>query len=394
MKTRTLHYLLSMMAALLIGLPSMASVPGGEEDTVIIESNGTKIIIQTDSSSDLNGLSSVDINRMVEEITRSMTAASEEMARELAEIERAEEEGRISEDEADERRERAEEEMERQVEAMEEELEAQMEALEMLSEEMERRVIIETEGGETIFGYSTDDDLWEGDDWDDEDDWDDDDWEVEWDMGDNDDPTVGYFDLSIGLNNYLDADGNFPTASEDGFAVKTWSMHWGLGFGAKTRLGSENSPAQIKYGVEIAWSNYNYEGTFVPVKTEDEVIFVDNLQTGYDKNKMNVTTINIPLMLQLTSAKALFLENGFNLGFGGYAGFRTGSNGKFKYRDDNNEKVKMKTKSDYFLTDFQYGLQAQIGIAGVNFFARYGLNTLFQENRGPELTPVVFGIVL
>jgi hypothetical protein len=389
MKTRTLHYMLSMMAALLIGLPSMASVPGGEEDTVIIESNGTKIIIQTDSSSDLNSLSSVDINRMVEEITRSMTAASEEMARELAEIERAEEEGRISEDEADERRERAEEEMERQVEAMEDELEAQMEALEMLSEEMERRVIIETEGGETIFEYSTEDDLWDGDDWDN----DNDDWDAHWDTGNNDDPTVGYFDISIGLNNYLDADGSFPSAGEDG-AVKTWSMHWGLGFGAKTRLGSENSPAHIKYGVEIAWSNYNYEGTFVPVKTEDEVIFVDNLQTGYDKNKMNVTAINIPLMLQLDFSDKRSLENGFNLGFGGYAGFRTGSNGKFKYRDDNNEKVKMVTKSDYFLTDFQYGLQAQIGIAGVNFFARYGLNTLFQENRGPELTPVVFGIVL
>lgn len=126
----------------------------------------------------------------------------------------------------------------------------------------------------------------------------------------------------------------------------------------------------------------------------EEVIFVDNLQTGYDKNKMNVTTINIPLMLQLDFSDKRSLENGFNLGFGGYAGFRTGSNGKFKYRDDNNEKVKMVTKSDYFLTDFQYGLQAQIGIAGVNFFARYGLNTLFQENRGPELTPVVFGIVL
>lgn len=392
MKTKTLQFVLSLMAALVIGMPAMAGVPGGEEDTVIIESNGTKIIIQTDSSSDLNGLSSVDINRMVQEITQSMTTASSEMARELQEIEKAEEEGRISEDEADERRERAEEEMERQIEAMEEELEAQMEALEMLSEEMERRVIIETTEGETIFGYSSDD--WDEGDWDDDDWSDDDDWEVEWDMGDNDDPTVGYFDLSIGLNNYLDADGSFPTAGTDGFAAKTWSMHWGLGFGAKTRLGSENSPAQVKYGVEIAWANYNYEGTFVPVKTEDEVIFADNLQPAYDKNKMNITTINIPLMLQLDFSDKRSLENGFNLGFGGYAGFRTGSNGKFKYRDDNNEKVKMVTKSDYFLTDFQYGLQAQIGIAGVNFFARYGLNTLFQENRGPELTPVVFGIVL
>lgn len=388
MKTKTLKLTLAFLAGLLLSMPTFAAgVPGGEGDTVIIESNGTKIMIQTDSSSDLNGLSSVDINRMVQEITKAMTAASSEMAREMAEIERAKAAGEISDKEAEERQAAAEEELERQVEAMEEELEAQMEALEMLGEEMERRVIIETmDDDDNDFDF----------DWDDEGDWDNDDdddweWDVELDDGGK---NVGYFDFTIGLNNYLNEDGQFPTAGDDGYALKTWSMHWGLGFGAKSRLGNETSPAHIKYGVEMAWTNYNYEGTFVPVKTDDEVIFVDNIQSSYDKNKMNVTTINIPLMLQLDFSDNRATENGFNLGIGGYAGFRIGSNSKFKYRDDNNDKVNMKTKSDFYLNDFQYGLQAQIGVAGVNFFARYALNDLFQENRGPVLTPVVFGIVL
>ena len=391
MKTKTLKLAMALLAGLFVSMPTFAAgVPGGEGDTVIIESNGTKIIIQTDSSSGLNGLSSVDINRMVQEITRSMTAASEEMAREMKAIEEARKAGEISDDEAEERRERAEEELERQVEAMEEELEAQMEALELLNEEMGRRVIIKAMGDdEEDFDYEfnreSDDDEWDEDEWDE-------DWNWDWD--DEGDPTIGYFDLSIGLNNYLDADGQFPAAGTDDYALRTWSMHWGLGFGAKTRLGNENSPAHIKYGIEMAWSNYNYEGTHIPVKTEDETIFPDNLQSSYDKNKMNVTTLNIPLMLQLDFSDNRATENGFNMGIGGYAGLRIGSSGKFKYRDGNNEKVNKKVKSDFFLTDFQYGLQAQIGVAGVNFFARYALNTLFQENRGPELTPVVFGIVL
>lgn len=389
MKTKTLNFAMALLAGLFLSMPTFAAgIPGGEEDTVIIESNGTKIIIQTDSSSDLNGLSSVDINRMVQEITRSMTEASAKMAREMAAIEEARRAGEISEDEAEERRERAEEELEGQVEAMEEELERQMEALELLNEEMERRVIIEAMGEveeESEFNWESEDDEWDEDEWDE-------DWE--WNLDDEGDATIGYFDLSIGLNNYLNADGQFPAAGDVGYALNTWSMHWGLGFGAKTRLGNENSPAHIKYGIEMAWSNYNYDGTNVPVKEADKVDFKDDLQSTYDKNKMNVTTLNIPLMLQLDFSDNRATENGFNMGIGGYAGFRIGSNGKFKYRDMNNDKVKMKTNSDFFLTDFQYGLQAQIGVAGVNFFARYGLNTLFQENRGPELTPVVFGIVL
>jgi len=132
----------------------------------------------------------------------------------------------------------------------------------------------------------------------------------------------------------------------------------------------------------------------VPIKTADEVLFVEGVQQSYNKNKMNITSINVPLMLQLDWSGNRGLENGFNLGIGGYAGFRIGSNSKAKYRDENNEKVKIVNKSNFYLNDFNYGLQAQIGIGGVNLFARYALNTLFQENRGPELTPVVFGIVL
>jgi hypothetical protein len=396
MKTRTLNTLFALFLSVAFMAPAFAAgsylLPEGEKDTVTIESNGTKIIIQTDSSSDLGTLSGMDIASVINDISVETEAAAKEMEEEFAKIRAAEAVGEIDEDEAEERREAAQEKMELRLEAMEDDLETQLEALELFSEEVERRVMIEA--------LEDEENDWDSDDW--EGSWEDDgddDWEDDWDMdwnwdSDNGDPTVGYFDFSIGLNNYVDADGAFPTAGDDLYALNTWSMHWGLGFGGKTRLGNENSPAQVKYGIEMAWTNYAYDRSVVPIKTADEVLFVEGVQQSYNKNKMNITSINVPLMLQLDWSGNRGLENGFNLGIGGYAGFRIGSNSKAKYRDENNEKVKIVNKSNFYLNDFNYGLQAQIGIGGVNLFARYALNTLFQENRGPELTPVVFGIVL
>ena len=391
MKTRTLKNAIALFFSVCVMAPAFAAgpalLPEGEQDTVTIESNGTKILIQTDSGSDLSTLSSLDINAVVEKITKETIAATEEMEAEFAAIKAAEEAGEIDKKEADKRREAAEEKMEARLEAMENDLEKQLEALDLFTQDIEERVMIESLTEEDNDWESDwDEDSFEGDDWDS-------DFEWNWDA-DNGEPTVGYFDFSIGLNNYLHSDGTFPRAGEDLYTLDTWSMHWGLGFGGKTRLGGEESPAHVKYGVEMAWSNYNYDRSVMPIKTEEEVTFVEGIQQSYNKNKMNITTINVPLMLQLDWSDNRGLENGVNVGIGGYAGFRIGSNSKAKYRDENNEKVKIVNKSNFYLNDFQYGLQAQIGIGGVNVFARYALNNLFQENRGPELTPVVFGIVL
>lgn len=391
MKTKTLKNALALFFSACILAPAFAAgpalIPGGEQDTVTIESNGTKITIQTDSTSDLSTLSSLDINTVVENISKETIAATEEMEAEIAAIKAAEEAGEIDAKTANLKREQAQNKMEQRLEAMENDLEKQLEALDLFSQEIEKRVMIESfDEEDNDWESDWKSDSYEGDDWDS-------DFEWNWDA-DNGEPTVGYFDFSIGLNNYVHSDGKFPKAGDDLYALDTWSMHWGLGFGGKTRLGGQESPAHIKYGVEVAWSNYNYDRSVMPIKTSDAVTFVEGIQQSYNKNKMNVSTVNVPLMLQLDWSDNRGLENGVNVGIGGYAGFRIGSNSKAKYRDENNEKVKIVNDSNFYLNDFQYGLQAQIGIGGVNVFARYALNNLFQENRGPELTPVVFGIVL
>ena len=41
---------------------------------------------------------------------------------------------------------------------------------------------------------------------------------------------------------------------------------------------------------------------------------IEGVQQSYNKNKMNITSINVPLMLQLDWSGNRGLENGFNLG--------------------------------------------------------------------------------
>ncbi len=113
---------------------------------------------------------------------------------------------------------------------------------------------------------------------------------------------------------------------------------------------------------------------------------------GLIKSKLAVTTLNLPLMaaLDFQDKKG---RDAFRIGAGGFVGYRLGSHTKIKYKDEGRTR-KDKDRGGYNLEDFQYGLQGTIGIRGLDLFAKYHLNDLFQNNSGIQAQTFSFGISL
>ena len=51
-----------------------------------------------------------------------------------------------------------------------------------------------------------------------------------------------------------------------------------------------------------------------------------------------------------------------------------------RYEDENGNKVKTKTKGDYNVNDFVYGVSAYIGYGEISLYAKYDLQPVFANN--------------
>lgn len=197
------------------------------------------------------------------------------------------------------------------------------------------------------------------------------------------------FYINFGLNNYLTEDGNFP--DDDGAAyglLPLGSRYIALGINHNIMLG--HSPFSLNLGLEIAWNNFMLQEDNLLRKDTGGVSFLP-AQIGYDdpisvqKSKFVQTLIKAPITLRTRLAKNLTID------LGGFAGYRIDSYTKLKYERDGSTR-KDHDKGNFYLSNFQYGLKAQLNFKSVGIFGEYNLNPLFTANRGPDLRVFSFGV--
>lgn len=123
-------------------------------------------------------------------------------------------------------------------------------------------------------------------------------------------------------------------------------------------------------------------------RIEPQILFFEQNQ----KSKLSITSLMIPLLAEFQIPLNHY-KNRLYFSGGAFGGIRLGSHTKIKYRVEG-KKEKLKTPGHYSLQDFRYGLMVRAGYRWVNVFATYELVPFFKENKGPELTPVTFGITL
>lgn len=154
----------------------------------------------------------------------------------------------------------------------------------------------------------------------------------------------------------------------------------------------KNSAFGMFTGLGIGWNNYRFERNTRLNHEEDKLTFPLDEKIDFRKNKLTVSHLNAPLMLEFQTNQRN--PNGqFHISAGVNVSMRLRSHTKYVYRDDGNREKDKEFRS-YHLVPFRYEAIARIGWGRVNLFATYALNGMFKENRGPELYPFNIGLRL
>ncbi len=208
--------------------------------------------------------------------------------------------------------------------------------------------------------------------------------------------TVNNWNLDLGLNNYLQ-NGEFPDALGEPWGLRPLgSRYVALSTINKTRLGQPGSIAHLHWGLSVNWYNFMFQDNVQIQRGPEQAIVAEPVVMGrnLDKSKLTAAYVNTPLMLVLDFGKSR--NRGFNIGFGGYTGYRIAGYSKIRY-EDNNRTRRERNHDNFYLNNWRYGLTAQVGYRGITLFGNYDLNPLFSEGRGPggqNLNAVSFGIRL
>lgn len=202
-----------------------------------------------------------------------------------------------------------------------------------------------------------------------------------------------FFNVDLGVNNYLNADGQFPT-SDNPYAVKGWgSWNVGLNWMAAQRI---SKGLYWNFGVGFQFYNFKFENRdFQAVRGEDMIEFAQRTDVDGFKSKISASYLTAMTMLELDFGK--MNDNGrrgVRIAAGPYVGYRLGGQSKFIYRElEGSGRNKDKQNTGLYLNNLRYGVRGEIGVGRYTFFSTYDLNTLFQDGKGPELNPITFGIV-
>jgi hypothetical protein len=195
------------------------------------------------------------------------------------------------------------------------------------------------------------------------------------------------FDIDLGLNNFVNADDNeVPDLKTTGSKYVSLNMH------LNSQIGGRKSPFYLTSGLEFAFNNYMFDDNYRVQDINGVTSFVEETEINFDKSKLTHSSVNIPLMAVL-KYKRENGKDGFKIGAGGFGGYRLGSHTKLKYELDGNTE-KDKTKDNFNLTDFHYGLEGVVGYGSLDLFVKYNMNDLFKDNRGPRINVISFGLRL
>lgn len=198
--------------------------------------------------------------------------------------------------------------------------------------------------------------------------------------------------LGIGATGYLATGSSISLPPGQEFMELDYARSVGVNLNfLDMRLDIARHGLGLVTGLGLDFRSYAFKNnTFLEVRPDSILAYEDTLHT-YDKNKLKSVYLQVPLMVDInTHADG---KKALHLGFGVIGGVRIGSKLKQIFEEAGDE-TKIKTRGHYQLNPFSADLTVRAGYGNLNFYANYGLLTVFEKGKGMDLVPFELGILL
>ncbi|WP_310554743.1 hypothetical protein [Flavobacterium sp.] len=194
--------------------------------------------------------------------------------------------------------------------------------------------------------------------------------------------TTSQFVFATGINNLVTDD---KISNSDFRYLGSHFYEWGITY--NTRLAKNNNVAHMKYGVSVMYNNLRATDNRY-FQTVGNVTSLTTSAINLKDSRFRNVNIVVPVHFELDFSKTKIANDekifnshkGFRLGLGGFAGVNVKTKQITKYNDAIGNSVETKSKGNYNVSDFVYGLSTYIGYSETSLYLKYDLNTLFENN--------------
>ena len=193
--------------------------------------------------------------------------------------------------------------------------------------------------------------------------------------------------LDLGINGFTDENYGMSNGLEFMELNQPKSLEVSLNF-AEFNIGLQQNKNNVGLvtGMGISYNNYKFDNPYTIRKVNGVIEPLALSAEGYEKSKLTVAWLTVPLMLEFQipvndRSNKLFIAGGI------LGGLNIGSHTKVKWDDK-----KEKERGGFSINPFKYAAICRVGMKDISLFATYNLSPLFKDGKGPELTPFSVGI--
>lgn len=194
--------------------------------------------------------------------------------------------------------------------------------------------------------------------------------------------TTSQMVFAAGFNNLMT---DKKVANSDFKYLDSHFYEWGLTY--NTRILKEDNLLHFKYGMSLMYNNLRATDNRYFQKNGEQTDLITNT-VNLDESRFRNVYVMVPLHLEFDFTKKEIRDNvsyfrthkSVRVGLGGYAGFRVKSKQILSFDDANGNDVKQKTKGNYNVNDFNYGLSTYVGYKATSLYLKYDLQPLFENN--------------
>ncbi len=199
--------------------------------------------------------------------------------------------------------------------------------------------------------------------------------------------------MGLGFPTFL-SEGSFDLPQMyDYLDLNFWrSGHWYID-AADVSIGlmPTGKPQKLRLAAGVRYSLHDYSFSNQFQLLEGQASFAERVDPASEirKHRIHAHYIQIPVMLEFNTNRSNPSES-INFAIGYNVNFRFASNYKVKFEDRDLDKIKF--KDDFNLADNFGMLEVRAGFGQFNIYVQYGLDRLFTEGNGPNVTPINIGI--